>query len=504
VSQDIPSRQDFKRLHVLFEEQRDLVDRAIADFSKGKPNLAAVGPSPLRLPQHIQAGTPDREAVVERAWQAYLDDLRAGAEVHAQRGIDFADWFTLVAATRDALLGGVEIDPRHRETLDELLAVQDVNVLTVGAAYHASKQGAARDIETRLQLFVDVVNQARPGVLVYRWEAPPDPGTLRLLIQNDAATRLGSTRDQLGRTLREATPALLDTPVATYYADTYRTGQPRSWGIDWRFDDGRIVNFEANCYPLGGDHLVVFFDDVSDKHRARRELEERALELARSNRELDDFAYVASHDLKTPLRDIHNLATWIADDLGDQVPDGTKRHLGLLKDRVGRMETLLDDLLEYSRAGRAQSAVESIEIASVVSSVVALLDPHGHVVEQRGSVKRVNAARAGFELALRNLIANAIAHHDRPAGLIVVSAEPAGDGWIQVDVSDDGPGIPKEHHERVFRMFQTLATPELNRGSGMGLAVVRKVVEAHGGRAELISEGRGTTVRMRWPSEKAT
>ena len=476
---DIPAQQGFERLRGLFDAQLGLVEHAVER-----------GGSPLLVTEGKGA-----------AWQAYVDDLRVRADVLAQRGVDFADWFALIAATRKALLDGIDLAPPDRATLDDLLMIQDANVLAVTAAHRARSQGDVRAIEARLQLFVDAVNQASPGVLVYRWEQAPDPGTLRLLLQNAAAARLGSTADQVGKTIRETSPALLESPVATHYADAYRTGQPRSWEIDWPFEDGHVVNFEANCYPLAGDHLVVFFDDVSDKRRAQRELEARARELERSNRELDDFAYVASHDLKTPLRDIHNLATWIADDLGDQVPDGTKRHIALLTDRVGRMETLLDDLLEYSRAGRSGGS-ESVDIASVLSNVLSLLQPRDHVVELRSSVKYVNARRAGFELVLRNLIANAIAHHDRPSGSIIVSAEPAGAGSVQVDVTDDGPGIPKEHHDRVFRMFQTLATPEIKRGSGMGLAVVRKVVEAHGGRVELISDGRGTTVRTQWPAEK--
>ncbi len=162
----------------------------------------------------------------------------------------------------------------------------------------------------------------------------------------------------------------------------------------------------------------------------------------------------------------------------------------LLRDRVGRMETLLDDLLEYSRAGRSEAVPEDLALASVVSSVIALLAPRRHIVEVRGT-SHVRAPRAALELVLRNLIANAIGHHDRPAGLIVVSAAFGEPGWMHVDVSDDGPGIPREHLERVFRMFQTLSAPEVDRGSGMGLAVVRKVVEAHGGKVEVISEGRG-------------
>jgi signal transduction histidine kinase len=383
--------------------------------------------------------------------------------------------------------------------ISALLALHDTSCARlVGSYARAMEQQAAR-MTPELQLYTEIVNRARVGILLYRWDVPPDPGSLRLLIQNAASRRIGSTINQLGKTIRETSPELLASPVVEHYVECYRSGQPRAWSIDWRFEDGRIVNYEASCYPLGTEYLVVSFEDVTEKRRADRELERHARELERSNRELDDFAYVASHDLKSPLRDIHNLASWIGEDLGTSLADGTRRHLTLLKDRIGRMERLLEDLLEYARAGRAESEPVDVEIASIVRDVVALLNPQGFHVEVRSTRTILRAPRTAVELAVRNLIANAVRHHDRQAGLVIVSLDDDVDGWSRLEVSDDGPGIPKEHHERVFRMFQSLKSSD---SSGMGLAVVRKVVEASGGRVELVSEGRGTLIRMLWPPAK--
>jgi signal transduction histidine kinase len=351
-----------------------------------------------------------------------------------------------------------------------------------------------------LGLYSEIVARARAGVLVYHWDEPPDPGSLRLIILNEASTKLGSSADQLGRTIRESSPELLATPVAHNYVESWRTRSTRSWSIEWKFADARVVHYEAYCYPLDEEHLVVWFEDVSEKRRVEVELERHAKELQRSNNELDNFAYVASHDLKSPLRDIHNLAQWIGEDLGAiALPEGTKRHLGLLQDRIGRMERLLDDMLAYARAGRAEALPSDIDLSGVVSDIVALLTPHGFDIQVRASAPLFRAPRAAIELILRNLIANAVRHHDRKQGLIIVSSEAADDGWTILEVKDDGPGIAPEHHERVFRMFQALAAHD---GSGMGLAVVRKLVDAHGGRVELISRGRGTAIRIHWPPER--
>jgi signal transduction histidine kinase len=163
------------------------------------------------------------------------------------------------------------------------------------------------------------------------------------------------------------------------------------------------------------------------------------------------------------------------------------------------METLLDDLLEYSRAGRKASEPESIPFGRVVETVLGLLDVGAHRVEVRGGDELVYAPRAPLELVIRNLLANAIKHHDRSTGFIVLTATRE-DGWDVVEIADDGPGIPPEHHERIFKMFQTLRPRDERGGSGMGLAVVKRVLEAHGARIEVRSAGRGTTMRTRWPS----
>jgi signal transduction histidine kinase len=286
--------------------------------------------------------------------------------------------------------------------------------------------------------------------------------------------------------------------VAAHYVAALQDGTPRSWTLDWTHEDGGIVSYEAHCYRIADRHLAVFFEDVSERRRIERELARHVRELERSNRDLDEFAYIASHDLKSPLRDIHNLATWVSEDLEGQVPEGTARHLALMRDRVSRMEQLLDDLLQYSRAGRVNAQVEDVRVATAIESAVAILDLGGHALRIHADNSTVRAPRAAVELVLRNLVANSIRHHDRPAGVVEIDVRPE-PGQVCVEVRDDGPGIPPEHAERVFRMFQTLRPREDGGGNGMGLAVVKKVMESCGGRVELHSNGRGTTMRTYWP-----
>ena len=263
--------------------------------------------------------------------------------------------------------------------------------------------------------------------------------------------------------------------------------------------DQRTVEFGA--FPLfdstgAVSRVVVSGYDVTDRARAQADLHalndaledrvaERTAELERSNAELDQFAYVASHDLKAPLRAIDSLASWIAEDAADALAPESARHLALLRSRAERMERLLDSLLEYSRAGRQEATTGPVETAALVRETVALVaPPEGFDVRIEGDFPTVVTARAPLELVVRNLVANAIKHHRRPDGCVSVSARTVG-GWAEFTVADDGPGIAEAYRERVFSMFQTLRPRDEVEGSGMGLAIVRKTVEARGGRITL-------------------
>jgi signal transduction histidine kinase len=227
---------------------------------------------------------------------------------------------------------------------------------------------------------------------------------------------------------------------------------------------------------------------------------ERTAELERSNRELNQFAYVASHDLKAPLRAIDNLATWISQDAAGVLPTQSAEHLVKLRGRVRRMETLLEDLLAYSRAGRVRPASETVKVEQLVQDVVALLaPPEGFVIRVEGADMTLRTPRASLELVLRNLIGNAIKHHTGDTGEITVAAVERGN-WVEFCVADDGPGIEPKYHTKIFDMFQTLQPRDQVEGSGMGLAIVKKLVESYGGEIRVESaRGEGAAFCFTWP-----
>ncbi len=237
---------------------------------------------------------------------------------------------------------------------------------------------------------------------------------------------------------------------------------------------------------------------------ARRARDAVQAELERSNSELDGFAYVASHDLKAPLRGIRKLAEWIAEDAGMASAD-TKQNLELLRKRVDRLDSLLESLLEYARVGRSEDIVGEVNTKKLVSDIADYLAPKaGFSVVVDGSLPTITTARPPLEKVLRNLIGNALKHHDGDYGVVTVSAALRG-SMAEFRVADDGPGIPAAFHDKVFQMFQTLKPRDEVEGSGMGLAIVKKTVENFGGTIHIESDppARGTAFVFTWPTTSA-
>jgi light-regulated signal transduction histidine kinase (bacteriophytochrome) len=224
--------------------------------------------------------------------------------------------------------------------------------------------------------------------------------------------------------------------------------------------------------------------------------------LADVNAELTDFAYVVSHDLKAPLRGIKALAEWLATDYEDTLDQDGKEKLSLLGQRVERMHGLIEGVLQYSRIGRVTEEAVPIDLNGLVAEVIDLLAPPSHIeIVATNELPIIEADRTRITQLFENLLSNAVKYMDKPHGLITITCESAGTFW-KFSVSDNGPGIEEKYFERVFRIFQTLASRDEFESTGVGLTLVKKIVEIYGGKVWVESEvGKRTTFSFTLPKE---
>ncbi len=234
--------------------------------------------------------------------------------------------------------------------------------------------------------------------------------------------------------------------------------------------------------------------------RANRKLERYTQELERSNRELDQFAYVVSHDLKAPLRGIINVSNWLEEDVADRLEGDNLRQLQLLRNRTERMEGLIDGILQYSRVMRVKPEPATVDVGELLAEVVEdVAPPPGFEVEIGDGMPTLVTQRVRLQQVLTNLIGNAIKYHRRSNGRVEIAVRDQGARY-EFTVADDGPGIPEDSHEKIFRIFQTLVPRDTQEATGIGLAIVKKIVEEQGGTITLTSrEGEGATFRFTWP-----
>ncbi len=256
-------------------------------------------------------------------------------------------------------------------------------------------------------------------------------------------------------------------------------------------------DYSVRVEKPGTDEIGILYEGFNDM---LAEIHRRQKELERSNRDLDQFAYVASHDLKAPLRAISTLAGWIEEDLAGKLSGEAKEQMQLLRSRVARMDALIEGVLQYSRVTRMDSDGERVDVGELLDELIELQAvPAGFTVTVSPDMPVLTTKRLRLSQVFANLIDNAVKYHDRAEGRVKVRAERR-DGFYEFTVEDDGPGIAPEHHERVFVMFQTLQPRDEVESTGLGLALVKKLVEEEGGSITLESEvGKGTRFRFTWP-----
>ncbi|ACE86084.1 sensor histidine kinase [Cellvibrio japonicus] len=286
--------------------------------------------------------------------------------------------------------------------------------------------------------------------------------------------------------------------------DTYQH-QPslRAMGVGrdltGRHKNGTEIPVEIGLSPVEtekGQYTLAVITDITERKRLQ-------LSLQQANAHMEEFTYVASHDLKSPLRGIADLVEWLSEDLPTGLSESIYKNIDRIKLRIDRMEKLVDDLLLYARAGKRAKDASPIAVEELIHAILDVQPiPESFQVSINIMLHQLIASRTPLETVLRNLISNAIKHHDGKqtdgCPSIQIHVEASGN-FALFRIRDNGPGIPETAQERIFRLFQTLS--HTDSSSGIGLAVAKRMAESHGGHIQVISHRgeRGAEFRVYWP-----
>ncbi len=297
-----------------------------------------------------------------------------------------------------------------------------------------------------------------------------------------------------------------------YLAHYLQTGEKKIIGISREVvglrKDGTTFPMELAVIETRQGERRIFTGsvrDISERKQAEEQKAHLIHELESTHEELKSFAYVVSHDLKAPLRAISALAGWLSHDYSDKFDEEGKEHMRLLIKRVYRMDNLINGILQYSRVGQVKEKIIAVDLDQLVREVIDLLSPPANIVVTiENTLPTVMAEPTRIEQVFQNLLSNAIKYMDKPQGEIRIACSSEGKQWKFL-ITDNGPGIELRHFERIFQLFQTLVPRDRVEGTGVGLSLVKKIVEMYGGKIWLESKvGEGSTFFFTLPKTVTT
>lgn len=251
-------------------------------------------------------------------------------------------------------------------------------------------------------------------------------------------------------------------------------------------EEGVNKTFHQMLVPVYSDNklsgLLGVNMDITENRRKEEELKKYSNDLERMNQELKSFAYIVSHDLKAPLRAITTLVEWIVTDYDSKIDDEGKNILSLLTNRTKRMHDLIDGILKYSRVGRLDVPVEEFSLYDLVNNICNMLVvPDNVQVIIQKELPVICSGKVYIEQIFQNLISNALKFMDKPQGLIEIGFTEI-DNFYRIYIKDNGPGIEEKYFDKIFQIFQTLKPRDEFESTGVGLSIVKKIVENYNGK----------------------
>lgn len=234
--------------------------------------------------------------------------------------------------------------------------------------------------------------------------------------------------------------------------------------------------------------------EIIQRQQSQERMAELLQEVNSANQGLNDFAYIVSHDLKAPLRGINSLSEWLLLDYGETLDEPGKELVRLLINRVKKMYSLIDGILQYSRLGNIKEERQQVDLNDVVTDVIEMLSAPEYIqIKINNRLPIVNVEVTRIKQVFQNLLSNGIRFIDKPQGQIIIDCTENNSYW-QFSIADNGIGIEEKHFNKIFQIFQKLANDEESDSTGIGLSLVKKIVEVYGGQVWVESEvGKGST-----------
>jgi PAS domain S-box-containing protein len=326
---------------------------------------------------------------------------------------------------------------------------------------------------------------------------------------NPAATRLvGREKSELvGEHQRILHPPEM---IEGEFSRTYKQhleekqGQTLETQVITKTGEARDVAIKANLFEVRGKKIIQgIFRDITENKKIEQHQVHLLKQLEKTNQELRSLVYILSHDLKAPLRGITTLANWLSTDYADKLDDNGKEQINLLMRRANRMHNLIDGILQYSRIGRVEEEKVAVNLNELVTEVIDMIAPPENItITIENKLPTIECEQTRIMQVFQNLLSNAVKYMDKPKGQIKVGCAEV-DGFWEFYVADNGPGIEEKYFEKIFQLFQTLAPRDEFESTGIGLTVVKKIVELYNGKIWVKSKvGKGSTFFFSLPKQE--
>lgn len=445
--------------------------------------------------RHVGGGWAERERLTAFAgYPLRIEDRIVGVlEIYSRRTIDHATLNALSSITNMLALGIERVGADAARQRAEARLRKQAGQLEV--LYILAQQLTAElDLDALAHKVVDAGTRLSGAQIGAFFHTPTRSG--------DGYLHHALSAEAPAETVAWLAPGSPQRPFASYITAPVVGRSGRGIGV-LAFGHERPEMFTSETTRLIAN-VAATAAIAMDNARLFEQVREHVAALQKTNRELDQFAYVASHDLKAPLRGIGNLAQWIEEDLGDKMDARAKEHMQLLRGRVVRLENLIGGILAYSRAGRHKGDRAELDVRALAAEAWELLSPppSAHLA-MAPDLPRLVASRTQLQQVLMNLFGNAIKYNEGRELHVELGGRRVDRGY-ELFVRDDGVGIAPAYHDRIWGLFQTLERRDKLESTGIGLSVVQKIVESNGGRTWVESQpGAGATFYFTWGIEPA-